>query len=62
MPRNVARRSEGPATTFLNQLYTYGLLRKIEQIFKGLLVACKSVKMVIRTEQVVAQGCSWFTK
>ncbi len=41
----------------MNQLYKYGLLWKIELIFKGLIVASKSVKMVIRNEQVVAQGC-----
>ncbi len=34
-----------------------GPLWKIELIFKRLIVACKSVKMVIRNEQVVAQGC-----
>ncbi len=34
-----------------------GPLWKIEQIFKGLIVACRSVKMVIRNEQVIAQGC-----
>ncbi len=34
-----------------------GPLWKMELIFKGLIVARKSVKMVIRKEQVVAQGC-----
>ncbi len=34
-----------------------GPLWKKELIFKGLIVACKSVKMVIRNEQVVGQGC-----
>ncbi len=34
-----------------------GPLWKIELIFKGLIVVGRSVKMVIRNEQVFAQGC-----